>query len=177
MLKGRTFACVAAIAAFSIAQYDSAQAAGVPRGSGAKMCVLTQADFKPFGTLVWSKPQIHVDAGSDNNVYCTYRGESGATGGVELDVFYPAGSSPDDIKNTLKTVLDSDPGAKYLSEGVPGADESLYSLNVPSSGHFPFAANAVRRGDLVFAISLPSSPVSKIEMLKLSQIVLSRLSK
>jgi hypothetical protein len=165
--------CAAASIALSI---GIAHAATVQKGSGAKMCVLTQADFKPYGTLVWSKPQIHVDAGSENNVYCTYRGPSGAMGGVELDVFYPAGTSADDVAQTFKTVLASDPGSKYLPEHVAGADASMYSLEVPSPGHFSFAANAVRRGDLVFSISLPSSPLSKLELLKLSQIVLSRLA-
>ena len=61
-------------------------------------------------------------------------------------------------------------------QGVPGADKSLYSLAVPSDGFFPFAANAVQRGDLVFSISLPSSPFSKVELLKLSETVLARLS-
>jgi hypothetical protein len=167
MLKRLTFLCCSVFILI----------AAVPKGSAAKMCVLTQADFKTFGTLVWSKPEIHVDPGSDNNVYCTYRGPSGAAGGVELDVFYPAGSSAEDVRNTWKTVLASDPGAKYLPEGVPGADESVYSLNVPSPGHFPFAANAVRRNNLVFSISLPASPLATIEMLKLSQLVLNRLSK
>jgi hypothetical protein len=165
------------VSAFAVLALAPAQAAPVVKNSGAKMCVLTQADFKPYGTLVWSKPTIHVDAGGENNVYCVYRGASGATGGVELDVFYPAGQNADDVAQTYKTVLSSDPGAKYVPEHVTGADESVYSLDVPSEGHFPFAANAVRRGDLVFSISLPSSPFAKLEMLKLSQVVLSRLAK
>jgi hypothetical protein len=147
----------------------------VPKSSGAKMCVLTQADFKPFGTLVWSKPQVSLD--NSASVYCTYRGPSGAKGGVELDVFYPAGDTLEEVQNTFKAVLGSDPGARYTPEAVPGADESVYSLSVPSPGYFPFAANAVRRGDLVFSISLPSSPMSKVEMSKLSEIVLQRLAK
>src|SRR5579884_413613 len=130
--------CCSLIALFTLA-LTPAHAAAVAKNSGAKMCVLTQADFKPYGTLVWSKPTIHVDAGGENNVYCVYRGASGATGGVELDVFYPAGQSADDIAQTYKTVLASDPGAKYIPERVAGADESVYSLDVPSEGHFPFA--------------------------------------
>ncbi|MBV8600013.1 MAG: hypothetical protein JO359_00465 [Candidatus Eremiobacteraeota bacterium] len=144
------------------------------RGSGEKLCVLTQADFKPFGTLVYSKPDVHAD---QNGTYCVYRGKSGATGGVELDVFYPAGSTPDEIKTTMANVLGSDPKATYEPEHLPGVDESLVSTNVPSPGYFPFAANAVRRGDLIFSISLPASPFSKNELLKLSEIVLSRIAK
>ena len=138
------------------------------------MCVLTQADFRAFGTIVWSKATANVQQNGEN-VYCVYRGKSGATGGVELDVFYPAGSSADDVQNAFKAAMESDPGAKYEPEGVAGADESVYSLSVPQPGYFPFAANDVRRGDLLFSISLPSSPISKLELLRLSEIVLHRL--
>jgi hypothetical protein len=153
-----------------------AAATPVTSNGGNKMCVLTQADFKKFGTLVWSKPQVSLDQGGAS-AYCTYRGKSGATGGVELDVFYPAGDDAAGVEQTFKTVIAQDPGAKYLPELVKGADESLYSLSVPSPGYFPFAANDVRRGKLVFSISLPSSPLAKIELQKLSEIVLSRLAK
>ncbi len=167
--------CTAGVA-LSMISFAVASAATVPKATGARMCVLARADFRPFGTIVWTKPKINVDTGNQN-VYCVYRGPSGAKGGVELDVFYPAGQNAADVEQTFKTVLGSDPGAKYIPEGVPGADESVYSLSVPSPGYFPFAANAVRRGDLVFTISLPSSPISKLEMLRLSRIVLSRLSR
>ena len=146
------------------------------RSSGASLCVLTPADFRTFGTIVESQPRVNVEQDGEN-VYCVYRGKSGATGGVELDVFYPAGATPAEVTQTFKNVLGSDPGAKYVPEGVPGADESVYSTNVPQPGSFPFAANAVRRGDLVFSISLPSSPVSKTELSALSAIVLSRIPK
>jgi hypothetical protein len=169
-------AAVIAAAGRASASTSSTSAVSIPKASGAKMCVLTQADFKPFGTLVGSKVQANIDQ-DGANVYCVYRGVSGAKGGVELDVFYPAGETPADIEQTFKTVLASDPGATYTPENVLGADESVYSLSVPSPGYFPFAANAVRRGALVFTLSLPSSPMSKNEMLKLSEIVLERLAK
>ena len=151
------------------------QSATIGKATGAKLCVLTQDDFKKFGTLVWSRPQVNVEQ-SGENVYCIYRGKSGATGGVELDVFYPAGDTPDAVKQTFKTVLGSDPGAAYVPEGVPGTDESVVSTNVPSPGYFPFAANAVRRGSLVFSISLPASPLSKTELMELSKLVLNRIA-
>jgi hypothetical protein len=161
---------------FCIALAGTATAASPGRSAGPDLCVLTPADFRTFGTIVESKPQVNVEQNGEN-VYCVYRGKSGATGGVELDVFYPAGANAADVKQTFKTVLGSDPGARYLPEGVPGADESVYSLSVPQPGSFPFAANAVRRGDLVFSISLPSSPLSKTELLQLSAIVLNRIPK
>jgi hypothetical protein len=148
--------------------------AAVSKGSGEQMCVLTQRDFQTLGTSVSSKPTINLDD-SGASAYCVYRGKSGATGGVELDVFYPAGSDADKIANTWKATLESDPGAQYEPENVPGADESVYSLSVPQPGELAFAANAVRRGDLIFSISLPSSPQAHTELLKLSEFVLSRL--
>jgi hypothetical protein len=175
MAKALIDGCIAA-AVFVLFAGASTHASTTPvaKASGAKMCVLTQADFQSYGTTVVSKPSIHVDQDGEN-VYCVYRGLSGAKGGIELDVFYPAGDNPADVEQTLKTVLDSDPGARYTPEGVPAADESVYSLAVPQPGYPPFAANAVRRGDLVFTISLPSSPQAKEELLKLSELVLERL--
>jgi hypothetical protein len=147
--------------------------AAAPKGSGSRMCVLTPADFAAAGVSGTSHPSANVDDGG-NSVYCVYRGKSGATGGVELDVFYPAGAATD-VEQTFKTVLASDPGAHYDPESVPGSSESMYSLKTPQSGHPDFAANAVRRGDLVFSVSLPSSPNAKAQLLRLSSIVLERL--
>ena len=146
----------------------------VSKGSGAAMCVLTPADFSAAGVSGTSRPSANVDDGG-NSVYCVYRGKSGATGGVELDVFDPAGTAATDVEQTFKTVLASDPGARYESEAVPGSSESMYSVKIPQSGHPDFAANAVRRGDLVFSISLPSGPNAQAQLLRLSRLVLQRL--
>lgn len=172
----RRLSCAAIVGAAVpfAATASSAVTAGKPAGQN--LCVLTQADFRAFGTIVETKPSVNVDQGGAG-AYCVYRGKSGATGGVELDVFYPAGATPDEVQNTFKAVLGSDPGAKYENEAVPGADQSVVSLSIPQPGYFPFAANAVRRGDLVFSISLPSSPLSKTELSRLSEIVLSRIPK
>jgi hypothetical protein len=144
------------------------------KSAGAKMCVLTQADFRAAGITVNQKPDVNVQDGGAS-AYCIYQGRSGATGGVELDVFYPAGATPDDVAQTFKTVVASDPGARYTPADVPGTDEAVVSLSVPQNGYKPFAANAVRRGDLVFSISLPSTPSAKSQLLRLSKIVLQRL--
>lgn len=146
----------------------------VPKGAGAKMCVLAPSDFAAAGISGTSQAAVNVDDGG-NSAYCVYRGKSGATGGVELDVFYPAGASATDVEQTFKTVLASDPGVRYDPESVPGSSESMYSLQVPQKGHPDFAANAVRRGDLVFSISLPSSANAKSQLQQLSLMVLKRL--
>ena len=149
-------------------------AGAVPKASGAKMCVLARDDFAALGITGTSEPTVNVDDGG-NSAYCVYRGKSGATGGVELDVFYPAGAAATDVEQTFKTVLASDPGARYDAESVPGSSESMYSLQIPQSGHPDFAANAVRRGDLVFSVSLPSSANAKSQLQRLSRLVLERL--
>lgn len=151
-------------------------AAPVAKSTGAKMCVLTQSDFRAAGLTVNAQPSAEIEQ-DGASAYCVYRGKSGATGGVELDVFYPAGASPAEVEQTFQTVLNSDPGAGYQPEGVRGADRSMFSLTIPQNGHAPFAANAVQRGALVFAISLPAAPQAKAQLQRLSQIVLGRLSK
>lgn len=148
--------------------------AAVPKGSGAKMCVLTPADFAAAGIPATSQPSVDTGDGG-NAVYCTYRGKSGATGGVELDVFYPAGAAATDVEQTFKTVLASDPQAHDDPESVPGSSEAMQALKISQAGHPDFAVNAVRRGDLVFSISLPSSTRAEAQLLELSQIVLRRL--
>src|SRR5262249_60174538 len=66
--------------------------AAIPPKSGASMCALTPADFQSVGITTASKPTANVQDGG-GSVYCVYAGKSSATGGIELDVFYPAGST------------------------------------------------------------------------------------
>lgn len=146
----------------------------VAKGTGEKMCVLTAADFGAAGVAA-GKPTPNIDDGG-NSVYCVYRGKSGAKGGVELDVFNPAGDSVAAVDGTWKTVFASNP-AQYRHQRLAGADDSMYSLSIPQAGYPDFAANAVRRGDLIFTISIPSTPKAKAQLAKLSALVLQRLSR
>jgi hypothetical protein len=114
-----------------------------------------------FGTHVLPKPVANVED-DGKRAYCVYIGKSGATGGVELDVFYPAADSPAGSAQVFKTVLNADPGATFAPEGVPGADESVFSHNVPQAGRLPLS------------ISMQSGPATKSEILHLSQLVLER---
>jgi hypothetical protein len=150
----------------------AAPQAKVAAKSGAAMCVLTAADFAAAGITTNPKPNANVnDAGA--SVYCAYTKNSGSFGGVELDVFNPAGGSVADAKDTLKTAT---------SEGHPaptpialaGADEALWSPNM-ASGSVPFATIAVRRGMLVFVLSIPEHKDSKAQLTKLAGLALQRL--
>jgi hypothetical protein len=148
----------------------------ITKSTGAKMCVLTQSDFRAVGLSVNARPSADIEQDGDS-AYCVYRGKSGAAGGVELDVFYPAGSTPRDVQQTFQTVSNADPDAQYEPHDVSGADRAVFSLTVPQDGNAPFAANVVQRGDLVFSISVPNGPDAKKQLQHLGEIVLVRLAK
>jgi hypothetical protein len=149
----------------------AAQAKAAPK-SGAAMCVLTAADLAAAGIASNPKPNPNVnDAGA--SVYCAYTKNSGAFGGVELDVFNPAGASVADARDTLKTATsEGHPAPTPIA--IAGADEALWSPNM-ASGSVPFATIAVRRGTLVFVLSIPEHKDSKAQLTKLAGLVLQRL--
>src|SRR5262245_61785743 len=148
-----------------------ASAAAVAPKSGAAMCVLTPADFQTVGITNAAKPNANVqDSGA--SVYCVYAGKSAATGGIELDVFNPAGANAADAKETFKTSISEGGGAmKPLT--IAGADEAQWSPNAVSGGP-PFATVTVRRGTLVFSLSVPARASAQDQLTKLSLLVLSR---
>lgn len=144
--------------------------AAVAPKSGAGMCVLTPADFQTVGITNAAKPSANVqDAGA--SVYCVYAGKSGATGGIELDVFNPAGTNAADAKETFKTSISEGGSMKPIS--IAGADEAQWSPNAVSGGP-PFASITVRRGTLVFSLSIPARANAQEQLTKLSLLVLSR---
>ena len=73
--------------------------------SGAALCTaLTPADFKSVGVANADKPKPNVSDGGAS-AYCVYGGKSSATGGIELDVFHPAGANAKEAKATLDTAV------------------------------------------------------------------------
>jgi len=166
-------ALVAAVVtlAFSHAAGAAPQTKAAPK-SGAAMCVLTAADFGAAGIQTLPKPAPNVSDGGAS-VYCAYAKNSGAFGGVELDVFHPAGGSVAEAKDTLKTATsEGHPAPTPIA--IAGADEALWSPNM-ASGSIPFAMIAVRRGTLVFVLSIPEHKDSKAQLTKLAVLALQRL--
>ena len=92
--------------------------------SGAAMCALTPADWHGFGFLKASKPAANVNDGGAS-VYCVYSGKSGASGGIELDVFYPAGETQAEIKDAYKVATSEGPQLKPIT--IAGADDAQWS--------------------------------------------------
>ncbi len=162
-----------ALASITIIASSAALRAGAaiaPR-SGAAMCALTPSDFQSLGIRNASKPTANVqDSGA--SVYCVYAGKSGATGGIELDVFYPAGATPGEIKATYETAIGE--GSTVLKPiAMGGADEARWSDRAVSGGP-PFASIAVRRGSLVFIIAIPTSASAQSQLTKLVEMLLQR---
>jgi hypothetical protein len=161
-----------AIASLVIAAGDHHARAGaaIPPKSGAAMCALTPADFQSAGISNAAKPRANVQDGG-GSAYCVYSGASAATGGIELDVFYPAGSNETEAKATYKTMVDEGPPLKPIS--LAGADEAHWSANGTSGGP-PFASIAVRRSNLVFTLGIPAGSNAQAQLTKLAAIVLQR---
>jgi hypothetical protein len=144
----------------------------IPPKSGAAMCGgLTVADFQSVGILNASLPKANVSDGGAS-AYCGYAGKSSATGGLELDVFYPAGANPTEVKATEETAI-GESSSVLKSIQIAGADEALWSPNAVSGGP-PFATITVRRSNLVFVLGIPAGSSAQAQLLKLAEIVLKR---
>jgi hypothetical protein len=141
--------------------------------SGAAMCgALTAADFSSVNVRTDAKPTANVSDGGAS-AYCVFAGKSGATGGVELDVFYPAGTTPADVKETMNTAsAETTPALAPIT--VPGADEARWSASTKSGGP-AFATIVVRRGNLVLGLSIPTGKDAQAQLMKLVDVALKRL--
>jgi hypothetical protein len=135
--------------------------------SGAAMCVLTADDFKAAGVSGTGKPSANVsDAGA--SAYCVYAGKSSATGGVELDVFFPAEEGTEDMAA-------GESGAGALKPfDLKGADRARWTPSAMSGGP-PFAELVVKRGKLVFVLGVPKHKDAQAQLTKLGALVLERL--
>lgn len=170
---GRIVAAVLlAVTATLVAGSAAAADAKVGPKSGAAMCVLTAADFAALGIEVLPKPAPNVsDAGA--SVYCAYSKNSGAFGGVELDVFNPAGATVADAREALKIATsESHPAPTAIA--IAGADEAVWSPNAASGG-VSFGLLALRRGMLVVVLSIPANKDAKTQLTRLAALVLERL--
>lgn len=169
MKRPRPVVTYAAVAASTVLVTLAFAAAIAPK-SGAAMCGLTPADFQAVGIQNASKPTANVqDRGA--SVYCVYAGRSAATGGIELDVFYPAGGSPADAHETFTTSDEGIPNMKPIA--LPGIDEARWSDRAVSGGP-PFATITVRRGTLVFSLGVPASASAQTQLTKLATLLLQR---
>jgi hypothetical protein len=162
--------CVVPLFALTTAGSVAVAASPIAPKSGSAMCALTVADFQSVGIGNASKPTANVDEGGAS-AYCVYAGKSGATGGIELDVFYPAGESPADVKESY---ANASAASSLQPAKIAGVDEAQWSAREVQGGP-PFAMIAVRRSNLVFVISIPAGKSAEAQLVKLAQLVLERL--
>jgi hypothetical protein len=141
--------------------------------TGAAMCVLAPADFKAVGITNADKPKANVSEGGASS-YCAYTAKSSAAGGLELDVFCPAGGNDTEVKATEDTAVGEMSG-KLEGIKLAGADSARWTGSAKSGGP-EFAVLVVRRGKLVFVLGIPAHKDAKDRLVKLGALVLARLA-
>jgi hypothetical protein len=128
------------------------------------MCdALTAADLVAVGLHPeLQQPQANPGDPPDSGAYCLFTGAAGADSGIEFDVFYPADHS------VYVTVVQEGGGGSRQPTGLSGVDESAIQDMGKATGV------DVRRGTLVFDISVPSGPRSHDQLVALAKVVLGR---
>ena len=168
---------------FSIPGYPSAPAPVVPAVTSptnghagltaAGMPLTTPTAFKAvlgFSDLRWiglqptvDEPEVSVEG---NGVSASWTHDTDAQGGIELDLFRAADSDPAKV---LQSIVSEGEGTPALLQ-LGGADEA-YEAQTEQ-----YAWLAARRGSLVFALSIPSSPRASEQLGYLGGLVLVRVS-
>lgn len=143
----------------------TATPSGLP--SADQLCqLLTIDDWTAAGLSGATAPKVDDDGPGTGSAYCTYGGLSGATGGLELDVFVD--QTLLGAQTTFATIAQSLPPSQ--PPNVSGIDDGLLNTNIDPG----FGAILVRAGKLVVTITLPTSPQAGDQLTSLTQTVLSR---
>jgi hypothetical protein len=128
---------------------------------------LTADDLRAQGlTPQRETPEVNVDAA--DSIYCSWTDAVGAEGGIELDIWYPAGDPHETFSNAT-----AEAGSRQRAAGLDGADQSLFDSPGPDA---VFAGITVRARQLVFGLAIPNGPRAPEQLLSLSAIVLERLA-
>ena len=128
--------------------------------------LLTPADWTAAGLSGARAPSIDDDGPGTGSAYCVYKGVSGATDALELDVFVHA--SVDAASTDFATIAQSLPSS--TAPNVSGIDDGLINTDIDPG----YGLVLVRAGKLVVTITLPTSASAEAQLTNLTQIVLSR---
>lgn len=128
--------------------------------------LLTPADWAAAGLRGARAPAVDDDGPGTGSAYCTYGGVSGATGGLELDVFVEP--TVDDARITYGQILESIPTP--TAPNLSGVDEAAINTNIEPG----FGAILARAGMLVVTVTLPTSDATAEQLTALTSLVLSR---
>jgi hypothetical protein len=139
---------------------------GLP--SGESLCaLLTSADWGQFNYVTAAQPEIESD--SPGSAYCTYAGDSGASGGLEFDAF--AHETVEDAEETFDLISGGTDGdGKTVT--IPGADEVFIDSSIDDT----FGAIVVRTGRFTYTVTVPDGDQAETQLLALAAIVLTRAS-
>lgn len=149
-----------------VAAHTSGQT--IAPASGKAMCsALTPDDFVKTGVPVLRLQQANLD--DAKSAYCIYDGKAGK---VEMDIYYPAGDTPIEAQNATRAAQAAI-GGQFEPVRVEGADAA--SSNAASQGATD-SSIVVQKGTTVFNISIPKAADAQQQLVKLSEIVISRLT-
>jgi hypothetical protein len=138
-------------------------ALGGPVAKGGNFCgLLGPGDFLAVGVSGAHTPTKNSDGTAD--AYCVYAGVSGATGGVEFDIFTgdPV-SSYQQIVSNAALIADT-------TGDLPGVD----NVGMVTSGPGNMAAIGVQKGRMTFDIDIPAGPKARAQLIALAKLVLER---
>ena len=143
-------------------QATSASAASGGGSTGAIDCsLLTPSDFAAAGVDGAADPTDNPDGSSH---HCLYAGASGATGGIELDVF-----PHDDVasaEETYRTAAGEGPA------GVPPNGATFSESSFAIAGDVAYLT--VRQGKLVFTLSVTNDINTEVGLVQLANLVVQR---
>ena len=136
-----------------------ASASGVPTD----LCeLLRPEDFAAAGVDGAGEPEATTDGTGSS--YCVYAGESGATGGIELDVFPNADEAS--ARETFETATAEGPAGKPASTG--GFSDSSFAID----GDVAYLT--VRQGLLVLSLAAPNDINTETGLVTLAQLAIQR---
>ena len=131
-----------------------------------RLCdLLGPGDFEVAGVAGAGLPEMTTDG--PGSAYCVYAGESGGTGGIELDAFID--DDPQAVYDTIRNE-----GSEALRAITVAGAEQAEGWEGVEGDVASFARILVRSGDLVFAISAPGGEGMDARLAALAALVVAR---
>lgn len=141
----------------------SGGALGGPVAPGGNFCeLLGPGDFAAVGVSGAGTPMKNSDGTAD--AYCVYSGVSGATGGIEFDIFVG------DPVSSYQQIVANGALIADTTGDLPGVDAVATVMKGPGN----MAAIGVRKGRMAFDIDVPTGPNARPQLIALAKLVLER---
>ncbi len=159
---GTSSPAAASAAPASVAPVSAAPASAANGGAGGTCPWLTPADFTAAGIPGAGAPSDNPDGAGSH--YCVYAGKSGATGGIELDVF--THGTAEDAKTTYDTAVSE------VAYGSPVSGGAFDASSWADDGKV--ASLVVRKGTTVVVLAVPSKDGVQAALVGLATLALGR---